>query len=151
MAFSTAYALGFLLIGGWIDRVGTKIGYFFSASLEPGCCGSCIARNHFRVWRGEGLPGSVRSRQFSRSDQGSRSMVPKRKGHSQRAYSIQGANVGAFIAPIMVPAILGAYGWEEAFIVTGAIGFVGFFFGGACMKYQRGKRNLVRKISIYMG
>ncbi|MNY01463.1 Hexuronate transporter [compost metagenome] len=39
-----------------------------------------------------------------------------------------GANVGAIIAPIMVPAILGAYGWQEAFAITGAIGFIWLFF-----------------------
>src|SRR5688500_14566649 len=39
-----------------------------------------------------------------------------------------GANVGAVVAPIMVPWILGIYGWEEAFYITGAIGFVWLVF-----------------------
>jgi len=39
-----------------------------------------------------------------------------------------GANVGAVVAPIMVPAILGAYGWQEAFIITGVVGFIWLFF-----------------------
>lgn len=39
-----------------------------------------------------------------------------------------GANIGAVVAPIMVPAILGAYGWKEAFLITGALGFIWLIF-----------------------
>jgi ACS family hexuronate transporter-like MFS transporter len=39
-----------------------------------------------------------------------------------------GANIGAVVAPIMVPWILGAYGWQEAFLITGALGFVWLIF-----------------------
>ena len=39
-----------------------------------------------------------------------------------------GANIGAVAAPILVPWILGAYGWEMAFIATGAIGFIWLIF-----------------------
>ncbi len=39
-----------------------------------------------------------------------------------------GANIGAVVAPVMVPWILGAYGWEEAFLITGGIGFVWLAF-----------------------
>jgi ACS family hexuronate transporter-like MFS transporter len=35
-----------------------------------------------------------------------------------------GTNVGAIIAPIAVPAIVIAWGWQAAFIITGAIGFI---------------------------
>lgn len=33
-----------------------------------------------------------------------------------------GANIGAMIAPVLVPWILGLYGWRQAFIWTGALG-----------------------------
>ena len=39
-----------------------------------------------------------------------------------------GANIGAVVAPIMVPWILGMYGWQEAFLITGALGFIWLFF-----------------------
>ncbi len=35
-----------------------------------------------------------------------------------------GTNIGAVVAPIMVPLILGWWGWQQAFILTGAIGFI---------------------------
>jgi len=34
-----------------------------------------------------------------------------------------GANVGAIVAPLVVPGIATRYGWRWAFIVTGATGF----------------------------
>ena len=39
-----------------------------------------------------------------------------------------GTNIGAVIAPILVPWILGAYGWQEAFVITGALGFIWIIF-----------------------
>lgn len=35
-----------------------------------------------------------------------------------------GASIGAVVAPIVVPLILSAYGWKEAFVITGALGFI---------------------------
>ena len=39
-----------------------------------------------------------------------------------------GANIGAVTAPVLVPWILGIYGWQMAFIITGAIGFIWLIF-----------------------
>ncbi len=39
-----------------------------------------------------------------------------------------GSNVGAVVAPLVVPWITLTYGWQEAFIVTGAIGFSWLIF-----------------------
>jgi ACS family hexuronate transporter-like MFS transporter len=35
-----------------------------------------------------------------------------------------GTSIGAVVAPILVPWVLGVYGWKEAFIITGALGFI---------------------------
>ena len=35
-----------------------------------------------------------------------------------------GASIGALIAPLTIPALADAYGWEMAFIIIGAIGFI---------------------------
>ena len=39
-----------------------------------------------------------------------------------------GTNVGAIVAPMAVPAIAMAWGWQAAFIITGAIGFIWLIF-----------------------
>jgi ACS family hexuronate transporter-like MFS transporter len=36
-----------------------------------------------------------------------------------------GTNIGAVVAPIMVPLMAAAWGWQAAFIATGALGFSG--------------------------
>lgn len=39
-----------------------------------------------------------------------------------------GSNVGAAVGPILVPFILGLYGWQMAFIITGSLGFIWLIF-----------------------
>ena len=39
-----------------------------------------------------------------------------------------GASVGALVAPLSIPALATAWGWEAAFIIIGALGFVWMFF-----------------------
>ncbi len=53
-----------------------------------------------------------------------------------------GANIGAVVAPLMVPGILGADGWEEAFIITGAIGFIWLLFWWFIYEIPARKKNL---------
>lgn len=46
-----------------------------------------------------------------------------------------GATVGALAAPVTIPFIAKAWGWEMAFIVIGALGFIWMFFWGSM--YQK--------------
>ncbi len=39
-----------------------------------------------------------------------------------------GASIGALVAPITIPFLARAYGWEMAFIIIGALGFLWMFF-----------------------
>ena len=39
-----------------------------------------------------------------------------------------GASVGALVAPLSIPVLASAWGWEMAFIIIGALGFVWMFF-----------------------
>lgn len=49
-----------------------------------------------------------------------------------RAYATSifnsGASVGALVAPLTIPLLAKAYGWEAAFIIIGGIGFIWMFF-----------------------
>jgi ACS family hexuronate transporter-like MFS transporter len=49
---------------------------------------------------------------------------PKKERSFATGIFNSGANVGAILAPISVPLIAGLWGWEAAFIVIGALGFV---------------------------
>jgi ACS family hexuronate transporter-like MFS transporter len=51
---------------------------------------------------------------------------------SQRAFATgffnSGSNIGAIIAPLLIPFIALNYGWQWAFIMTGALGFIWVIF-----------------------
>ena len=42
-----------------------------------------------------------------------------------------GASIGALAAPISIPFLARAYGWEAAFVIIGALGFIWMFFWNA--------------------
>jgi ACS family hexuronate transporter-like MFS transporter len=57
-----------------------------------------------------------------------------------------GANVGAIVAPVAVPAIVIAWGWQAAFIITGCYRVTyGSFFGLSFMSYLKNKENSHRE------
>src|SRR5690606_12244672 len=60
-----------------------------------------------------------------------------------RAYATSlfnaGAQIGALIAPLSIPFIARAWGWEMAFIVIGVLGFV--WMGFWVFVYEKPERN----------
>src|SRR5450759_2458338 len=55
-------------------------------------------------------------------------MVPEeREGSCNRDFN-SGTNVGAIVAPLAIPAMIVAWGWQSAFIITGALGFIWIIF-----------------------
>ena len=53
---------------------------------------------------------------------------PKRDRAFATSIFNAGASVGALAAPLTIPALAKAYGWEMAFIIIGVLGFVWMFF-----------------------
>ncbi|WP_428330906.1 MFS transporter [Mucilaginibacter sp.] len=129
MAFSAAYAVGLLLFGNFIDKIGTKLGYTISiiiwslSAMLHAIVKSTLGFGVVRVALGLGESGN-----FPAAIKTVAEWFPKK----QRAFATglfnSGANIGAVIAPVLVPWILGIYGWQMAFIITGAIGFVWLIF-----------------------
>lgn len=129
MAFSAAYAIGLIGFGRWIDKIGTKLGYYISvffwsiAAIAHAFAKSTFAFGLARVGLGVAEAGN-----FPAAIKSVAEWFPKKERALATGIFNSGANVGAVVAPIMVPAILGAYGWQEAFIITGALGFIWLFF-----------------------
>lgn len=129
MAFSAAYAIGLLGFGRWIDKIGTKLGYSLSVffwsiaavahAFAKSTFGFGIARLGLGLAEAGNFPAAIKS---------VAEWFPKKERALATGIFNSGANVGAVVAPIMVPAILGAYGWQEAFVITGSIGFIWLFF-----------------------
>lgn len=125
MAFSAAYAVGLLLFGRLIDRIGTKRGFVVSvvawsaAAIAHAFAGSTLGFGVARAALGLGEAGN-----FPAAIKAVAEWFPKRERALATGLFNSGANIGAVVAPVLVPWILGAYGWQEAFVITGAIGFV---------------------------
>lgn len=129
MAFQLLYAFGMAIAGRLIDKFGTKIGYGFAVVFwSIAAMGHAFARGaiSFGFWRG--LLGISESGNFPAAIKTVAEWFPKKERAFATGIFNSGTNVGAIIAPIAVPAIVLAWGWQAAFIITGAIGFIWIVF-----------------------
>jgi ACS family hexuronate transporter-like MFS transporter len=129
MAFSAAYAIGLLAFGGFIDKIGTKLGYTISlivwsiAAMLHAAVKSTLGFGVVRAALGIGESGN-----FPAAIKVVAEWFPKKERALATGIFNSGANIGAVVAPVMVPWILGVYGWQMAFLITGAIGFIWLIF-----------------------
>jgi len=129
IAFKIAYALGLLAAGGFIDKVGTKIGYFLATflwSVSAVChafvtntFGFGVVRSALGVSEAGNFPAAIKT---------VAEWFPKKERALATGIFNSGTNIGAVIAPLTVPFIAVAWGWRWAFILTGATGFIWLFF-----------------------
>ncbi len=124
-AFQGAYAIGLLGFGWFVDRFGTKIGYAVSlvlwslAAISHAGVGSVrgffLARAFLGASEGGNFPSAIKAVAL---------WFPKRERAFATALFNSGTNVGAIVAPALVPAIAFAFGWRAAFVCAGAVGFL---------------------------
>jgi MFS transporter, ACS family, hexuronate transporter len=129
MVFQLCYGVSMFFIGRLIDKYGTKIGYGVSVFLwSIAAMGHALAKGvlGFGFWRG--FLGISEAGNFPSSNKAIAEWFPKK----ERALAIgifnSGTNVGAIVAPLAIPAIIVAWGWQMAFILTGALGFIWMIF-----------------------
>ena len=123
--FQLFYGFSMLLAGRLIDKFGTKIGYGLSVLLwSIAAMGHSLAKGviGFGFWRA--LLGVSESGNFPAAIKTIAEWFPKKERALATGIFNSGTNVGALVAPIAVPAIVIAWGWQAAFLITGAIGFV---------------------------
>ena len=128
-SFQLAYAFGMVLAGRLVDRYGTKIGYGVSVLFwSLAAMGHALAKGAlgFGFWRA--LLGISESGNFPAAIKTVAEWFPKRERALATGIFNSGTNVGAIIAPLLVPAIAAAWGWQSAFIITGLLGFFWIIF-----------------------
>lgn len=129
MAFSAAYALGLLLFGKIVDAIGTKMGYIVSvvfwsiAAMLHALVTTTLGFGAVRAFLGISEAGN-----FPTAIKATAEWFPKKERAFATGIFNSGSNIGAVVAPVMVPWILGMYGWRQAFIWTGALGFIWLIF-----------------------
>jgi ACS family hexuronate transporter-like MFS transporter len=125
MSFSAAYAFGLLVFGRIIDRIGSKMGYTISVvAWSIAAMAHALARSTFGFGVARAFLGLGESGNFPAAIKATAEWFPKKERALATGIFNSGTNIGAVIAPILVPLILGWYGWQETFIITGAIGFI---------------------------
>jgi MFS transporter, ACS family, aldohexuronate transporter len=124
-AFNAAYALGLLAAGRLMDRFGTKIGYSLALIIwSLAAMGHALARGAFGFGMARAALGLGESGNFPAAIKTVAEWFPKKERALATGIFNSGSNVGAVVAPLAVPYIATHFGWQWAFIATGAIGLV---------------------------
>lgn len=129
MAFQAAYALSYVVFGRLIDKIGTKLGYVLAVFIwSIAAVLHAIATSTFSFGVYRALLGLGEGGNFPAAIKTVAEWFPRHQRALATGLFNAGTNIGAVVAPIAVPWILGAYGWQVAFILTGLIGFIWLFF-----------------------
>lgn len=125
IAFKIAYSVGLLYAGRLIDRLGTKMGYFFSTLLwSASAVFHAFANSTFGFGVVRSALGLSEAGNFPSAIKTVAEWFPKKERALATGIFNSGANIGAIVAPLTVPFIVVAWGWRWAFVLTGSIGFI---------------------------
>ena len=147
--FQFVYAISMLFAGRIIDKLGTKAGYTWAiiiwsigaivhaysifigevvvnvmalvglAAVPVSIIGFMISRALLAVGEAGNFPSALRA---------TAEYFPKKERSFATGIFNSGTNVGAILAPLTVPWVAKQWGWETAFILIGALGFVWLIF-----------------------
>jgi len=129
LAFQAAYAVGMVIAGRLVDRLGTRLGYalamvFWSLAsmahaFASSFTGFLVAR--FALGLGEAgvFPASIKT---------VAEWFPRKERALATGIFNAGTNIGVIVSMLTVPWITLHWGWRIAFLVTGALGFVWLIF-----------------------
>jgi MFS transporter, ACS family, hexuronate transporter len=143
-SFQLAYAIGLLVAGRLIDRLGTRIGFALAVTVwsvaaiahaeatlfgpgvaallgvfglvyTPSVAGFIAARFALGLGEAGNFPASIKA---------VAEWYPVKERALATGIFNSGTNIGAVVTPLVVPWITVTYGWYWAFVVTGALGFL---------------------------
>lgn len=147
--FQFVYAISMLFAGRIVDKLGTKAGYMIAifvwsigailhayavpignmtnnilalvgiAAVPASIIGFMFARAVLAIGEAGNFPAAIKA---------TAEYFPKKERSFATGIFNSGANVGAILAPLSVPLIAELWGWQTAFIVIGAIGFLWMIF-----------------------
>ena len=128
-AFALSYAFGQLVSGRWLDWIGTRIGYAVAlAAWSIASVLHAFARSSWTFGIARGLLGVTESPAYPAAVKTLAEWFPKKERALAMGFANAGANVGAVVAPLLVPWLAMNYGWQSAFVVTGVVGLFWLFF-----------------------
>ena len=149
--FSIFYAFACLFAGKFVDWMGTKKGFLWAigiwslgACIHAGCGWATMEIHSLKIVADAGMATSTISvwlflvcrgilalgeaGNFPAAIKVTAEYFPKKDRALATSLFNAGASVGALAAPLTVPILADTFGWEMAFIIIGALGFVWMFF-----------------------
>ena len=146
--FQFAYAISMLFAGRFIDKLGTKKGFIWAIiiwslaammhayAIEIGgmftgifaTIGLVIPVSILGFMISRALLAFGEAGNFPAAIKATAEYFPKKERSFATGIFNSGANVGAILAPLTVPWIAMNWGWQSAFIIIGAIGFIWVIF-----------------------
>jgi MFS transporter, ACS family, aldohexuronate transporter len=125
IAFQLSYAVMMLGWGRIIDKIGTKIGFAIAVTWwSLAAMGTALARNALGFGFARFLLGVGEAANFPASIKTVAEWFPGKERAFATGIFNGGTNIGAVVAPIVVPLLAAAWGWQAAFVATGALGFL---------------------------
>ncbi len=119
--FQLAYALGYVVFGKLIDRLGARLGYALAVSIwtiahvAHAWASSLTSFMAARFAIGLGESGNFPSGLKAVAE-----WFPKQERAFATGIFNAGSNVGAIVTPLIVPVITLTLGWRAAFLITGS-------------------------------
>lgn len=121
-AFQAAYAIGLVCAGAVIDRLGTRLGYALAIgvwslaamghALAATVLGLMVARFFLGLGEAGNFPAAIKT---------VAEWFPRRERAFATGIFNSGSNIGAIVAPLAVPVVAHAWGWQAAFLCTGLL------------------------------
>src|SRR5580693_3223827 len=119
-AFQIAYAIGLLGAGRLIDKLGTRIGYMLvMATWSLSAMGHALAGTVAEFGFARFFLGLGESGNFPAALKTVAEWFPQSERSFATGIFNSGTNLGAILAPLIVPWVTIHYGWHAAFLVTG--------------------------------
>ena len=124
LSFQASYAVGLLLVGRWLDRIGTRKGLAIAIALwSIAATFHAAARTVLQFILARAVLGIAESAAYPGAVKSVAEWLPQRERALGVGILNAGANVGVVAAPIAGLMVAGIYGWQAGFFVTGLIGF----------------------------
>ncbi len=123
--FQLGYAVGFVVQGRLIDRIGVKRAFALAVclwSLAAAAHGLAASAAGFMICRF--FLGLTEAANFPACVKTARLWFPPSERALAAGIFNAGATVGAMLTPAILPPLLLAWGWQAAFLATAALGFV---------------------------
>src|SRR5271165_7107125 len=143
LAFQLAYAVGLLVMGRVVDWLGTRKGFslavliWSAAAMAHAAARSVLQFAVVRFALGLGESGN-----FPASIKTISEWFPKKERALATGLFNSGTNIGAIVTPLIIPWITYRFGWQMAFIGTGALGLIWVIAWWTLYRSPEGDRHL---------